>query len=122
MDSPGVVTDMNAEESIAWHKAGGPGHPKPVKRMLVVGCAKLIISPIGPGTAKVCKLAMGEKLKPDDRPQPPVPSLTWLQKPVFRPCLARRRLTKDSCASNSPKSRMLAASDRHSRRCRAACL
>ena len=25
MDSPEVVTDMNAEESIAWHKAGGPG-------------------------------------------------------------------------------------------------
>ena len=44
--------------------------------MLVVACAKLIISPIGPGTAKVCELAMGQKLKPDDRPQPPVPSLT----------------------------------------------
>jgi hypothetical protein len=76
MDSPEVVTDMNAEESIAWHKAGGPGHLRPVKRMLVVACAKLIISPIGPGTAKVCESAMGQKLKPDDRPQPPVPSLT----------------------------------------------
>ena len=60
--------------------------------MLVVACAKLIISPIGPGTAKVRELAIGKKPKPDDQPQPPVTSLTRLQKPVFRPCAARRRL------------------------------
>jgi len=42
-------------------------------------------------TAKVCELAIGKRAKPDDQSRPPDTSLTWLQKPVFRPCLARRR-------------------------------
>jgi len=67
----------------------------------------------------------GHRLGPhggDQRRALPEASLTWPQKPVFRPCSARRRATKPSCFSKAPKSRMPGASEAHSSRCRAACL
>jgi hypothetical protein len=102
---------------------GGPGTRRgifPRPRRALPGEAEVL--QVGPVTAKVCEMAIGERAKPRDQPRPPDASLTWFQKPVFRPCLARRRPRKASCVSNVPKSWMPAKSDRHSRRCRAACL
>ena len=76
MDSPGVVTDMMLRKALLGTKLVVPATQGPSKECSLSLCTKLNISPIGPGTTKLCELAIGTKPKPDDRLQPPVTSLT----------------------------------------------
>ena len=62
---------------------------------------------MGPMTAKLDEIA----IRRFDQRRLPVTSLNCPQKPVFRPCWVRKRLTKASCVSNPAKSGIPAASD-----------